>query len=60
MLINATPDGAIICAYAGCPVFKLKTDWALKKTQFKYAGSQFHVKKIHKCARFYEILILIT
>lgn len=31
MSINASPDRSIMYAYAGCPVFKLQSDWALKK-----------------------------
>lgn len=59
MSINAIPDWSIMYAYAGCPLFKPQSARALKNLNLN-EQEQFCVIKLHKCACFHEILILIT
>lgn len=59
MSINAIPDWSIMYAYAGCPLFKPQLARVLKNLNLN-AQDRVCGTKLHKCAHFHEIFILIT
>lgn len=59
MSVNAIPDWSIMYAYACCPLFKSQSARALKNLNLNEQDRVCGIK-LHKCAHFHEIFILIT